>query len=308
MIYTSENNWYSWKYGNDMPFGRQLTPEKKFTTHYGQYSGILGSFKDELENAARSTMDFYPSLRPCVFFSGGVDSELILRSYINIGSNPLVYIVRYEDDINLYDVSYAVTVCSVLGVDYKIVDFNLKKFYENDALQIARESQIDRPRMLPHLKFTESADGLIIVGHSDMAWYRPSDDYSVSVPWLCYDFEHDIGCDKYTIMHNRSAIYQWWKWTPGLILSYTRLNWFRTLINDGYYGKRGIDSTKIIGFREVYPDLIERKKKTGFEAIDPLINEFELTLLREHRGVLPYRGYTTRTIDQLETEILGPAG
>lgn len=304
MIYTSENNWYSWSYGDDPEFGRQTDENKLFMTKYGNYTGVVGSFKDELENAARSTLDFYPSLRPCIFFSGGVDSELILRSYINIGSNPIVYIVRYENDINLYDVSYAVTVCSILSVDYKIIDFNLKKFYENDAMQIAEESQIDRPRMLPHLKFTESVDGLIIVGHSDMAWYRPSPDYSEPSTWLCYDFEHDIGCDKYTLMHNREAVYQWWKWTPGLILSYTRLKWFRKLINDEYYGKRGIDSTKIIGFREIYPELIERKKQTGFESIDPLIDEFEEALVKLHKGTLPYRNYTTRTINMLESEIL----
>ena len=80
-------------------------------------------------------------------------------------------------------------------------------------------------------EFTDCADGLIIVGHSDVRWYRANEDYSEPGVWLAQDFEHDIGCDKYNILNNRSAVYQWWKWTPGLILSYTRLNWFQNLIN-----------------------------------------------------------------------------
>lgn len=301
-MYTSENNWYSWRYGDNAAFGRQ-TGGLNLTTTYGKFAGNVGNFKDELDNAARSTLDHYPGLKPSVFFSGGVDSELILRSYINIGSNPDVFIVRYKDDLNLYDVSYAITVCSSLGINYKIIEFDLLKFYENDAEKISEDAQIDRPRMLPHLKFTESVDGLVIVGHSDIAWFRNDTDYSKKVTWKAVDFEHDLGCDKYNLLHNRSAIYQWWKWTPGLVLSYTRLNWFRQLINDEFYGKLGIDSTKIIGFKEIYPDLINRKKMTGFEKIDIVIDEMQTALEKKYNG-LPFRHITTRTLAELETEIL----
>jgi hypothetical protein len=301
-MYTSEDNWYQWQYDNDPLFGRQ-TGGKELKTIYTKMSRPLMSFKEELIEAAKSTLDHYSGLRPCVFFSGGVDSELILRSYLAIGSNPKVYIIRYENDINIYDVSYAVTVCSILNVQYDIVDFNLQKFYENDAMQIAEEAQIDRPGMLPHLKFTECADGLIIVGHSDVRWYRTDNDYTKKGTWLMQDFEHDLGCDKYNILHNRPAIFQWFKWSPGLVLGYTKLEWFINLVNDKYYGKLGINSTKILGFREMYPEMIERIKQTGFEKTYPLILEFEETLNTKFNG-LPYRACIHRTLDQLYGEIL----
>jgi hypothetical protein len=303
-MYTSENNWYQWQYSDDSLFGRQ-TENKELKTIYTKMDRPLLSFKEELIEAAKSTIDHYPGLRPCIFFSGGVDSEIILRSYIAIGANPKVYVVRYENDLNIYDVSYAVTVCSILNIDYTIVDFNLKKFYENDAVKVSEDAQIDRPRMLPHLKFTDCADGLIIVGHSDVRWYRTDDDYSKKGTWLMQDFEHDLGCDKYNILHNRPAIYQWFKWSPGLVLGYTTLNWFQQLINDGYPGKLGINSTKILGFREMYPDIIERKKQTGFEKIDELVAEVQHVLKNKYNG-LPYRQQIDRTITQLYNEIKGP--
>lgn len=307
MIYSSQDNWYYWTYESnpDLKNGRQLSNEKnQLRTFYSKYSGQVKSFKEELELAAASTLDHYPGLRPSVFFSGGVDSELILRSYINIGANPEVFIVRYENDLNLYDVSFAITVCEVLNVRYNLIDFNLRRFYENDAVAISEIAQIDRPRMLPHLKFTEVADGLIIVGHSDIAWHRPSDDYSEKVEWEAIDFEHDLGCDKYNIAMNRPAVYQWWKWTPGLVLSYMNLDWFKKLMNDEYFGKRGINSTKVIGFQEAFPDMLPRAKKTGFESIDPLIDEVEAALEEKYKG-LPFRQSVFRKHSKLLGDIIG---
>lgn len=301
-MWTSENNWYKWSYGSEPVFGRQ-TSDLPFNTSYAcGFTGTISNFKEELHKAAASTLDHYPGLKPCVFFSGGADSELILRAYLEIGAKPEVYIVRYEKDYNIYDVSYAITVCNILGVKYNLIDFELEKFYRNDADLISEQAQVDRPRMLPHIKFTDCADGLIIVGHSDVRWYRANEDYNEPGIWLAQDFEHDIGCDKYNLLHNRPAIYQWWKWTPGLILSYTRLNWFQNLINDKYNGKLGINSTKLQGFREVYPDMIQRKKATGFEDVDHLIDELENHFIKKYNG-LPYRNEINRSLDEMTKEI-----
>jgi hypothetical protein len=302
-MYTSQNNWYQWQYGNEPLFGRQ-TSNLPFKTFYNKSDAPVGSFKEELQKAAKSTMDHYPGLRPCIFFSGGVDSELILRAYLDIGANPEVFIVRYENDLNIYDVSYAITICTILKVKYNLIDFKLQKFYENDAEKVAEDAQIDRPRMLPHIKFTDCADGLIIVGHSDIRWYRPHDDYTKKAIWIAQDFEHDIGCDKYNILHNRPAIYQWWKWTPGLVISYTQLKWFKQLVNDEIPGKLGINSTKLLGFKEAYFDLLPREKQTGFEKIDLWVSEFEAFLKKKNNGLL-YRGCIERTVDDMYMEITG---
>jgi hypothetical protein len=81
-------------------------------------------------------------------------------------------------------------------------------------------------------------------------------------------------------------------------------NWFNKLINDSYYGKMGSSSTKIIGYREAYPDLITRKKQTGFEKIDLLAEEMEQHLIKKYNG-LPYRGSFDRTVSELRIELTG---
>jgi hypothetical protein len=300
-MYTSENNWYQWQYGNDTIFGRQ-TDNKKLKTIYNRMDRPLLSFKEELIEAAKSSLDHYPGLRPCVFFSGGVDSELMLRTYIDIGANPKVYIIRYENDYNIYDVSYAVTICSLLNVDYTIIDFNLKKFYENDAEKISELAQIDRPRALPYCKFIEMIDGLPILGEGDPYWVRLNDDYSMPGQWRFRELETFIGWNKYALYLNKPSVVQFFKWTPGLILSHTNLIWLKKLITDQYIGKTGTNSTKILGYREVYPDLLNRKKQSGFEKIDSMVNDFEMCLQQKYKGLL-YRQTVDKTLDGLWTSI-----
>jgi len=302
-MYTSENNWYVWRYGDDIPFGRQ-TGNLKFNTSFIGCSDQIGTFGEELRKAAKSTLDHFSDLRPSILFSGGLDSEIVLRSYLDVGANPAVYIIRYENDINIVDVSYAISICTALNVNFHLIDFNLKKFFENDAEIISEQAQVDFPRALPQLKFLDYADGLPIFCSSDPSWYRTSDNYKIPGIWMSKCYEHDIGWSKYVRYYGRPAIGEWFKWTPGLVVSYTKLNWFKKLINDEYYGKLGVNSTKIIGYREVYPDLLNRKKMTGFEPIDPLISEFELYLSKKYNG-LPFRNEVCRSLRELEFEITG---
>lgn len=299
-MYTSENNWYSWSYGDLAKFSRQ-SGNLPFRTHFDKHANNVGSFKKELLNAARSSVD-HSTGKIVVLFSGGVDSEIMLRSFLEIGITPEVVIARYENDYNIYDVSYAVTICSILNVPYTIIDLNLQKFYENDAERMSELAQIDRPRALPYCKLLEMVDGFPIMGASDMSPWRTNDDYSQQGTWLMRCWEHDIGWSKFLRQINKPGIAEWFKWTPELVASYLNLSWFNKLINDEYYGKLGSNSTKIIGYREAYPDLIERKKQTGFEKITILSTEFESFLIQKNKTFL-YRNYVDRTIAELRQDL-----
>jgi len=304
MIYTSEDNWYKWQYGDDKLFGRHT--EFEFKTFFSKSKTPIGSFEEELKKAAKSTMDYYPNMRPAIMLSGGVDSELVLRVYKDIGANPIAYIARYENDINIIDVSYAIAGAFSIGVPYKIINFNIHQFFINEAESVVEKAEVDFPRALPQLKFMNYVEDneLPIYCSSDPSWYRPHDNYKIKARWssLCHEF--DIGYSKWILLHNRPGIGEWFKWTPGLVLSYTRLNWFKKLINDEIYGKTGVNSSKIVGYKEVYPQLLTRPKLTGFETVGPLIIEFEQFIEKKY-GTLPFRGKVRRYLEDIEREIIG---
>lgn len=300
-MYTSENNWYSWHYGDLPEFSRQ-SGSLEFRTKFSRYTGHVGTFKEELLKNAQSTLD-YSNGKISLLFSGGADSEIMLRSFLELKANIEVIIVRYENDYNLYDVSHAIVICEGLNVPYKILDFSLLKFYENDAIRYSELAQIDRPRALPYCKLLEIVDYFPVMGASDLSPYRTDSDYSVQGTWMNRCWEHDIGWSKFLREIERPGIAEWFKWTPGLVLSYLNTEWFKNLTSDKYYGKLGSNSTKIIGYREAYPQLIDRVKKTGFENIDFIANEVEKEIAKTYNG-LPYRNHHDRVIDDLVNEII----
>jgi hypothetical protein len=301
MIDTSKNGWYSWAYGDGPNFGNSCI-DKTFTTRFRSYHGSVLSFAEELKIAARDALDHYPGLKPVILFSGGSESEVMLRSFLSIGVIPEIHIVRYENDYNLYDVSYAVTICNMLGVPYKLIDFNLQKFYENDSAYYSDIAEIDRPRALPYCKFLEMTEGLVLMGNGDVTIYRTDSNYGHQGTWKIRCWEHDIGWNKFVRKINKPAIPEWFKWTPGLVLSSLNLNWVRQLTSDQYIGKLGVVSTKLIGYREVFPNLIDRTKQTGFEKINHLVEEVEEFLIKKNNG-LKYRGYVDREINEFKKEI-----
>lgn len=301
MVYLTENNWYDCKYGPDN-LDRQSN-NLEFKVIYKKCKRKAKSLKKELLYIASSTLDHYNTSSVDVLFSGGAESELVLRSYKDIGANVTAYIFRYEKNFNQYDIDHATRIANDLNVPFKIIDFNLENFYKNDASIIAEQSQIDRPRALPYCKFLELTDNLPVLGEGDHFWHRYPDTYSVKGSWLHIDLETFFGWFKYAKYKNIPSIPQFFRWTPEYTVSYMNLKWFNRLLNDEFYGKLGTNSTKLIGYREAYPDMIDRIKQTGFESINHIINEFESFLHKKYNG-LPFRNIVFKTPGEIYKEIL----
>jgi hypothetical protein len=87
------------------------------------------------------------------------------------------------------------------------------------------------------------------------------------------------------------------------VLAFTKLDWFNRLINDQYYGKLGINSTKLIGYKEAFPNLVFREKKTGFESCLDLIQEFETCLSSKNNGLI-FRRYYDRSLEDLYLDLV----
>ena len=87
MIYFSENNWCSWQYNDGPLHSRSPADNAMFKTVYKPTDEPIGSLWDEAVKGAKSTIDLHPGLQPSLFFSGGVDSEVMLRAFLHIGSS-----------------------------------------------------------------------------------------------------------------------------------------------------------------------------------------------------------------------------
>ena len=301
----NEDNWYQWSYDDGPAFGLRTGRDDKLKIKYGKLPKFK-PFKAALLDNARSTIDHFPGYKFNLLISGGIDSELMLRTYLELKHPVHAHIFRYEKDWNIYDVSHAVLMCENLNVPYTIHNFNLTEFFdEGKFVWFSDKAQSDRPRALVQLAFPGIiGEGLIISASSDPRWYRPHDDYTQQAQWRVQDFEHDIALDRFTHRIGIPAVMQWFKWTPALTLAWFSLRWFSRLVADGIPGKLGVVSTKITGYQEVFPEIPFRVKKTGFESIDHLVQPAEIALETINGGLF-YRQQTDISADELWEEMTG---
>lgn len=295
MIHTY-NDWFKWGYDEN----------GKLWTKYDKHNGFqLLSFAEAIRYNAIKTIEDHPDETFDMMFSGGIDSEVLLRAYIDLGQPIRANIFRYEDNINEYDMSYAEQIVKELKIPYKIIDFNIVDFYKKgDALKVYEIAKTSHARALPNLKFMDYVDGLPIYATSDIRWYRPSTDYSSRCEWRMQDFEYEFAWSHYADKINRKALMQWFRYTPEMVSGWMQSAWFRQLVSDKFYGKLGIMSTKYLGYAEVYDNLRRREKKTGFEMIEDVIKEFQQSLPNTD-GVYPYAQIVDRTMTEFYEEFAG---
>lgn len=304
MFFYLENNWTQWGYQQHNSLFRQ-SPDDTFRMQFLSCSDPLGSLRQEAVHACESIRDVYAEPL-CVLFSGGAESEIMLRAFCEARIPVSIYIARYENDYNIYDVSHAVVICESLQLPYTIIDFNLTDFFENRAESYAVLSQIFEPRMLPHLAFAEQVDGIPLLAGGEVALRRTNSNYTRPGTWVIDEKEYNWGWVKYFLAINRPAVPDWCRWTSNLYLAWMQLDWFKQLINDEYYGKLGINSTKIQGYREQWPELMPRIKAHGFERIGDLAIELEQYLDKKYNRAA-HEARVSYTVDEFYQLIRGHA-
>jgi Queuosine biosynthesis protein QueC len=108
-----------------------------------------------------------------IMFSGGTDSEVVLRSAILTKQNFKVITLRlfYDDMLmNTHDIYYSEKICRELGVKQTYVDLNARVFFENgDYIKYLEPYNILEPHVATHFYLIDQCDNYPIFG-GDYSW------------------------------------------------------------------------------------------------------------------------------------------
>lgn len=261
-----KNNWFSYTY-DSITFGNKTTRDSVFDIQLKPTVTTVKSYYEELSNNAKCIRDMFTGELD-LLFSGGIDSEVVLRIYKDLKIPINVYIFKYENNYNHYEFNRAIKICESIGVSYKIIDFNVKKFFENDAYDIWSKVHCKGSGWLPLMKMLDYLDNTPIIGSGDPYWVRSSRDWTTTHPWY---FEIDEGAKAWTVYCNsidRKVVSDWYEYSPELIISHTNLPLIQDLINDRLPGKLSSFSSKSVVHKQIWPDVEIRQKMIGFEGDD----------------------------------------
>jgi hypothetical protein len=201
-----------------------------------------------------------------VYFSGGTDCEIVIKSFLAIGIKPKLLTIRYSDDSNLYEVIQAQRTAFNLGLKVEIVDFDVREFYLSGAatdmsqkiycsqllfdvlFEVVRRRQ--RPAIMGgNVPLTKK------IGKFDPYWY--------------YTYvESEESCSvRFNKYFNIPTVYEFFSYTPEAMLYWLESDGVKKLVNDTNNFKLKAESSKNQILIDELPEFnIELRMKThGWE-------------------------------------------
>lgn len=197
--------------------------------------------------------------KPAICFSGGIDSQTVVDSFLLAGEIPEVTILRFEDDLNSHDVDHALAFCETRKITPTLVNIDIIRFLNNELYEFAISNKISSPQFATHLYFASKLKeqgftsaifgGNCLFQFDDGDWYTPTKE---ETDWYKYSKNIDF-----------PIIGSFWSqdW---------RLSLFATLSMP--LGKKDIAEynyqVKIDGYKNMGYDVIPQTQKyNGFENV-----------------------------------------
>lgn len=258
-MYSNYNGWLSWSFDN-VPYILRPSKDSVYKFHVNLQSDlVVDSYYKELYNNAAAMRDTF-SGKFDVMLSGGIDSEVVVRTFKDLGIEHNTFIFKYEDNYNYRDVESAIELATCLNIPFKVIDFSLKKFYENEAYELFQKSKCIRAGRLPHVKFPDYLDNIPVMGDAEPYWKLTNN------KWVLPIGEGNHACSMYLHSQGRENICDWYEFKPELLKSFNELPIIQDLINNRLHGKQSSWSSRLPIHRVLWPDMQVKEKLVGFEV------------------------------------------
>ena len=244
-----------------------------YTTQYHKVSRTPLSFREECAETARyiSSVANKPIT---IAFSGGIDSEVVCRAFIdaNIPFTAITFRYMVDGDLrNGHDIIHAENFCKEFNINQTLIDVDIKDFIQNKVPQyIAKDYKshnLGRYMFLHILETIEELGGCAVLGTGEQLYKTVNDE-------ICLSFGTGYFMN-FEQTKNTQAIHfpYFFITTPEITSSYILSPLIDFLITSGRYHKN-TDQPGYIGSFEKplvlyseYPGMVLRPKYTGYESL-----------------------------------------
>jgi hypothetical protein len=274
-----KNNWLSYHYDKLGDVKTKTVPGENWKLRIKQtITRPIKSYHEELLLNAHAVKDAFNEPLD-LLLSGGLDSELALRSYVEAKIPINVFIAKYNDNINAVDFHEALKTCQIYNVTPTIIDCNLKTFLENDAHDMWNGGYFAEPGYMIMLKVIESLDNIPVICDGINA-----DNFRMANKTQCniviYEKHFAAAIHGNTI--NRPLISSWYDYSPELTAAFLDLNlhkWKKHKLITPPFNNANLHKLKYLNSNKLFGTRI-RQKRSGWESglrdgsLVPYIEEF----------------------------------
>jgi hypothetical protein len=263
----TQNNHLSYTIGG-RKFGYRETGMEKYNVVLGpvdtaQYKS--SNYVKELKRTADTVYrEFGKDL--VVFLSGGTDSEIVIRNFVDIGVRPKCLVIRFKGGYNAPDVLEAQAIANDLDLDLEIMDFDVIDFHKSgEARDLGVSLQCSQITYLTVYNAILKLGAPAVMGGEVLLTRLVRLD---SHEWY-YTFREneDASAMRFSEKYNIPLVNEWFSYTPELLLHYLEDNDIQSLISTRYNYKLTSVSSKNAILRRLYPDIRPKIKTHGFERL-----------------------------------------
>lgn len=253
------------KFGyNDQWFNFRTSPKDVWKVTYGRCERDPLDFRDECIETAKLIRQ-NTDLPINILLSGGVDSEVIVRSFLdaNIKVN---CIIGDMCGYNQHDIEYAIDFCNEHDVSFDIVYLDIKKFWKESLHRISKETNCISPQFPAIMNISDQVAGYNIIGVGECFLRQHT-------TWQMYEREKVASLYKYYILNDKTGAPGFFQYTPELMLSFLEHKRIKEITSSDTY------TVKPQIYKDMWPDIKIRKKYNGFEKIHDLCESYRNELI-----------------------------
>jgi hypothetical protein len=268
-------------YIGDRLYGDRLNPYEKFTVDIGKIDKDhyrTSNWRAEMYRIAEYVYkDFGKDVN--VMFSGGTDSEIILRAFKHIGVKPLVTFIRFTNGYNQRDYEEATKIINDIGWKLNVVDFDVMEFYNSGA---AKElSTITQCRQIAYLVIWQNILKLQLpsVMGGELVFQKH---IAKECKWYYFLREsEDGGSIRFSLKHNIPLVVEWFTYTPEAVAFYFEHPILQNLISTSNHHKLSNVSIKNKILTDFMPEIVCSLKLHGYEKFLGFNQENYLNLYQD---------------------------
>lgn len=240
---------------------RRTAKEDVYEYRLPACSRIPLDFKSECLNAAKLIEKEAAGQKIKIFLSGGLDSEITARAFIDAGVSFEPVFMSYKRQ--LWDETYhANRFCQEMGLRLATIELDEDKFFDEDLERIAEQYFVNEPFAAFDIKRLELVDGYCVFGTGDLVleWSQELGNIgsleigAMALPQI------------YLEKAQRKSCYQFFQYTPELMLSYLNepviQEWVRLAPEIGFQDVRYF---KYHMYKKHWSNVFIRNKYYGYE-------------------------------------------
>ena len=269
------NNHFKFGFNHLNQYQSRTSIEDIFTFEYGKTTDPNISWKAANEKAAKEIYekkigDIY------ILLSGGLDSEICLRSFADQNLPLRAVTLRFSDAIQHEEIKYIEILKKEIDFKHEYIDVKISDFLTSDIFySTADYVKCQIPLLSCHMWLANQLDGTPIIAQGEVLLHKTVESNYIpgQTPYLPSSWklsESEVFCSLYMnfILRKKPAIPGFFQYLPEQIYSFLTKNpYLEKLVNNEVIGKLSTRTSKNKMILQFYQNAADRQKLHGFETI-----------------------------------------